>query len=95
MSCSCKVLVEMKHCHCLPEEVLPTKRLRKIAISTTLEGNRQMLIHLQTLSKTQFFVEVQKQSPNRTQTLTSILSVTFTGQMKLVLGQSLYEIQRF
>ena len=43
----------------------------------------------------QFFVGMQKQSPNATQTLTINLSATFTGQMKLFLGQTLYEIQVF
>ena len=54
-----------------------------------------MLILPPTLSKMRLFVEVQKQSPNPTQTLTSILSATFIGQMDLFLTQSLYEIQGF
>ena len=43
----------------------------------------------------QFFVGVQKQFPNPTQTLISNLSMTFKGQMDLFLGQLLYEIQGF
>ena len=54
-----------------------------------------MLIRPEILSKTQFFVGVQKQFPNPIQTLISNLSATFIDQMNLFLGQTLYEIQVF